>query len=164
MSHLSRLCVAGLALLVSSRSLAAQAPPTDTNAVVAVVQRLFDAMASGDTVTLRAVLLPGMQFVALTTDAAAAPAPRIQSDTAFVQRLGSRRQRLLERMWNPVVQLQGPIATVWTPYDFHIDGKFSHCGIDSATLVWTAQGWRIAGLTYTVQRTGCAASPLGPPR
>ena len=159
-----RLCVAGFAILVSSRSLAAQAPPTDTSAVVAVVQRLFDAMARGDTAVLRSVLLPGMHFVALTTDAAGVTTPRIQSDTAFVQRLGSRRQRLLERMWDPMVRLQGPVATVVAQYDFHIDGKWSHCGIDSATLVLTAQGWRIAGLTYTVQRVACPMTPLGAPR
>ena len=66
-------------------------------------------------------------------------------------------------MWAPVVQVQGRIASVWTPYDFHIDGRFSHCGIDTITLLRTDAGWRIAGLLYTVQRTGCAPSPLGPP-
>jgi len=51
---------------------------------------------------------------------------------------------------------------VWTPYDFWVDGKFSHCGIDIFDLVKTAEGWKISGATYTVERTGCAASPLGP--
>jgi hypothetical protein len=73
------------------------------------------------------------------------------------------RERLLERMWTPVVRVQGAIATLWTPYDFHVDGRFSHCGVDTATLLRTGGGWRIAALVYTVQRTGCAPSPLGPP-
>jgi hypothetical protein len=67
-------------------------------------------------------------------------------------------------MWEPVVHLQGPIATLWAPYDFYIDGQRSHCGIDTVTLLRAAQGWQIAALVYTVQRTGCPASPLGPPR
>ena len=58
--------------------------------------------------------------------------------------------------------MHGPIASVWTPYDFWVDGKFSHCGIDIFDLVKTAEGWKISGLTYTVERTGCAPSPLGP--
>jgi hypothetical protein len=142
----------------------AQSRAADSSAVISTVQRLFDAMAQGDTTTLRALLVPGMRFVALATDAPAGAAPRLQTDSAFIQTLGARRQRLLERMWEPVVQIQGTIATLWTPYDFHINGERSHCGIDTATLLRTAQGWRIAALVYTVQRTGCPASPLGPPR
>jgi hypothetical protein len=36
----------------------------------------------------------------------------------------------------------------------------SHCGIYSFSLVRNADGWRIAGVSYTVQKTGCAPSPL----
>jgi hypothetical protein len=51
---------------------------------------------------------------------------------------------------------------VHAPYDFHIDGKFSHCGTDVFTLVRAKGEWRIVSIVYTVQRTGCAPSPLGP--
>jgi hypothetical protein len=67
-------------------------------------------------------------------------------------------------MWTPAVHVHGAIAVVWAPYDFHIDGKFSHCGVDTFSLVRTATGWQISGISYTVEPTGCAASPLGPPR
>jgi hypothetical protein len=52
---------------------------------------------------------------------------------------------------------------VWTPYDFHIDGEFSHCGIDAFNMVRTDEGWKIASIVWTVERTGCENSPLGPP-
>ena len=131
--------------------------------VLAVLQRLFDAMAARDTATARAILLPGAQFRALRTDTTLA-APRVQSDTAFLRQLATRPDRLLERIWAPVVHVDGPLATVWAPYDFHIDGKWSHCGVDAVTLARTAAGWRVAGFAYTVQRQGCAPSPLGAPR
>jgi SAM-dependent methyltransferase len=72
-------------------------------------------------------------------------------------------ERLLERMWQPVVHVEGPLATLWAPYDFHVDGKRSHCGVDAVTLLRGDAGWRVAGITYTVQRADCAPSPLGPP-
>ena len=131
-------------------------------AVVATVQRLFDAMAARDTVAARALLLPGTRFVSISNDTGPA-IPRVQGDSAFLRMLAGSSERLLERMWAPVVQVQGRIATVWTPYDFHRGGRFSHCGIDAVTLLRTDAGWRSAGLLYTVQRTGCAPSPLGPP-
>ena len=65
---------------------------------------------------------------------------------------------------NPEVRIHGTIATVSTPYDFHRDGKFTHCGTDVFSLVKTAEGWKIAGAMWTIQRVGCAPSPLGPPK
>ena len=162
--RLSVFSLAVFAVFVSNRELAAQAPHVDTSAVIGTVQRVFDAMARADSATLRRLLVPGMHLIALATDPGAAAGPRVQTDSAFVQLIAARRQRLLERMWEPVVRLQGPIATVWAPYDFHVDGQWSHCGIDTATLIQTGQGWQIAGLVYTVQRTSCPTSPLGPPQ
>ena len=51
---------------------------------------------------------------------------------------------------------------VWTPYDFHIDGRFSHSGIDVFTVVRTADGWRIASIAYTVDREQRDDNPLPP--
>ena len=156
------LSVLGSAL--DARALPAQPPPTTAAdpTIVATVQRLFDAMAAHDTAVARTLLVPGTRFVSISNDTGPA-IPRSQGDSAFLRMLAGRSDRLLERMWAPVVQVQGRIASVWTPYDFHIDGRFSHCGIDTITLLRTDAGWRIAGLLYTVQRTGCAPSPLGPP-
>jgi hypothetical protein len=66
-------------------------------------------------------------------------------------------------MWEPKVMIHQDITVVWTRYDFHRDGKFSHCGIDAFQLVRTNYGWSIAGGTYTVERTDCPERPLGPP-
>ena len=149
--------------LLAAGSLSAQTA-SDSSSAISTVQHLFDAMKAGDTAALRGLLLPGTRFVAMPADQATNPTPRTQTDSAFIQLFAARRQQLLERMWQPVVHIQGPIATVWAPYDFHIDGTFSHCGIDTATLIKTARGWQIAALVYTTQRTGCAPSPLGPPK
>jgi hypothetical protein len=149
--------------LLAAGSLSAQTA-SDSSSAVATVQHLFDAMKANDTAALRSLFLPGTRLVAMSVDQAATASPRTQTDSAFVQLFAARRQQLLERMWQPVVRIQGSIATVWAPYDFHIDGKFSHCGIDTATLIKTARGWQIAALVYTVQLNGCAPSPLGPPK
>jgi hypothetical protein len=53
---------------------------------------------------------------------------------------------------------------VWAPYDFHIDGQRTHCGVEAFALIRRDSVWQIAGITYTVERRNCSASPLGPPR
>jgi len=139
--------------------IAAAADNSEEKAVLATVQKAFDAMAAHDPEAARAVLIPEGRVIA----SRATGNPTNISQEEFAARLGTAKQQLLERMWNPRVSIRGGIASVWAEYDFHLDGKFSHCGIDSFTLVKTAEGWKISGIVYTVEPTGCAPSPLGPP-
>ena len=90
---------------------------------------------------------------------------RVGSSThrEFLDQLTTPGADWLERLWNPTVLVHGSMAVVWAEYDFHRDGAFSHCGVDAFSLFKTADGWKIAGTTYTVEPTGCEESPLGPP-
>ena len=131
--------------------------PAERQAVLAAVDSFFDAMSRRDTLLARAIMLPGsMAYVVVP-----GREPRSSPDTAFIRSLGTGTSQLKERIWNPRVEIHGSMAEVWTRYDFHVDGKFSHCGIDDFSLVLTPTGWRIASVTYTVERTGCPESPLG---
>ena len=149
-------------LLGSSRTLAAQTARGDTAAVLAVVQGLLNTLATRDTTAARALLAPGFHLIATATETGSVPHSHDQA--SFLRTLTMGTERLLERIWQPVVHVQGPIAVVWTPYDFHLDRKWSHCGIDTFTLLRSGTEWRIASLVYTVQSTGCTPSPLGPPQ
>lgn len=166
MSPSARFAAALLSLMLAA-PLRAQGTPAptraDTAAVLSAVQRLFDAMLARDTAAARAVMMPGGQLVAIRGDTVVTQ-PRAFGDTAFIMQLATGKERLLERFWQPVVHVQGPIASVWTPYDFHVDGKFSHCGIDVVSLVKVGDAWKIATITWTVQLRGCAPSPLGAPK
>lgn len=133
----------------------------DKTAVLATVQAFFDTMASRDVEGARRVLMPEGRFYS-TRDQDGQIAVRASAVEDYLKTLAGRKPDNRERIWSPDVRVHGPIASVWTPYDFWADRKFSHCGIDIFDLVKTAEGWKISGLTYTVERTGCAPSPLGP--
>lgn len=128
--------------------------------VVAAVQRTFDAMEARDVQALRASVLPEAQFFVVLEDGKV----RAVSLDQFAARLGEAKEPLLERMWKPRVLISGRLASVWTPYDFHRGGKFSHCGIDAVHLLKTSDGWKLSSIAYTMQTKGCKASPLGPPK
>jgi hypothetical protein len=70
--------------------------------------------------------------------------------------------RALERYWDATVLIQGDIAVFWAPYDFHVGGEFSHCGIDSFQLVRQQGKWLLSNLSWTLERENCPPSPLGP--
>ena len=77
--------------------------------------------------------------------------------------LGGEGPALLERAWNPTILIRRDIATFWAPYDFHVNGSFSHCGIDSFQLIKQQGQWFLTNLSWTVERENCEVSPLGPP-
>ena len=129
---------------------------------VAAVQALFDAMAARDGDAIRNLLTEGAVFTA-TAETAEGVQVRESTGAEFAASIGQPGPALLERMWEPHVMIQGPVAVVWTPYDFHVDGQFSHCGIDAVSLVHTGDGWKISSIAYTRETTGCEPSPLGPP-
>ena len=157
----------GAALLtispITSPVFAQQPRSLDSVTVIGVVQDLLRAISTRDSALARRLVLPGAQLASIPDPAGPTNAGRTQTDSQFVAMLGGTKQRLLERMWNPTVFLQGSLAVVRTPYDFHIDGAFSHCGVDVFTLVRSKSEWRVTHVVYTVQRQNCAPSPLGPP-
>jgi hypothetical protein len=126
---------------------------------VQVAQKLFDAMHTHNAPAASDLFVPG---ATLTSIDAAGQATIIPFDK-FVERVGSSKSNWLERMWNPTALESGSIAVVWAEYDFHLNGTFGHCGIDSFQMIKTAAGWKIGGITYTSVTAGCKPSPLGPP-
>lgn len=139
----------------------AQPVSTDERDVIAVVQKFFDAMATCDAASARAITLPEgrlYRFVVGTPDPV-----RSSTFEEFNNGLAACTRTLLERMWSPQVRVHKGIASLWAPYDFWLNGAFSHCGIDSFELVKTPEGWKLTGGTYTIEREGCTPSPLGAP-
>lgn len=123
----------------------------DQREVIAVAEALFSAMKSRDTATMRRLFHPSGQ---LTSIESSAP-PRTITAFEFIQRIGRPGAELVERMWNPEVRVDGDLASLWAPYDFHRGGSFSHCGYDAFQMVRERSTWRIIALSYTVQLTGC---------
>jgi hypothetical protein len=151
-----------LAAALSPPMAPAAVPASDRAQVLQVVQRFFDALAANDVETSRALFLPGAQITAArnTPTGFALRRRTIEDD---LQKMPANQNRYLERAWDSTVHLQGRLAAVWTPYDFHLNGKFSHSGIDAFTLVKTDEGWRIVSLAYSVEPETPSRHPAGPP-
>ena len=132
-----------LLLLVSVLPLAAG--PADT------VLKLFDCMAKHDAAGARGLFTPGTN---LTVVAADGKTTTVELES-WLKKMGEAKVEWKERMWNPTVLEHGPMAVVWAPYDFHLGEKFSHCGIDMAELVKTGNDWKIRGLSFTRETSGC---------
>lgn len=148
----SALLLAGCAIVPPP----AHAPDDARREVIAVADALFAAMQSRDIAAIRGLFVPGTEIVSIRSGAPSAQ-PRRQTVSEFAASVAASREELRERMRGPRVEMDGDVAALWTAYDFHLDGRFSHCGHDAFHFVRLDGAWMIVALTYTVQTTGCPA-------
>ena len=60
-----------------------------------------------------------------------------------------------ERISFNSVKIDADLASVWTPYQFYFNGKFSHCGVNSFQLVRIYGQWKIQYLIDTRRKDHC---------
>jgi Putative lumazine-binding len=151
-----RLILAGVLLSLPSvvDAQASNAAPDERAAVLAVVQRLWDAMKARDTAMARSVFDSSavLSRVVSRNGEARVQLTRVSE---FIDALSRATEPWNERMFSPEVRIDGPLASVWTEYDFHLGDKFSHCGVDAFQLLRTSAGWKIVALSDTARREGC---------
>lgn len=129
----------------------------DQAAVIQVVEDLFQAMSRQDGEVMRALHMPEVALIRVMDNAK--PSVHLSSPDGFINSIVNAPAEPRERMWNPEVRVDGNLATLWAPYDFHLGDAFSHCGIDAFQLVRTDAGWKIVSIAYTVHREGCDHTP-----
>jgi len=150
--------VALLTLTLLASPLAAQQAAAD--GPLATVQRLFDAMRQRDTTTMRAVFDSTARLVT-TSSRGGQPTIRNVPIERWLQAVGSATQALEERIWDPEVQSDDNLATVWVKYEFLAGGQFSHCGVDAFQLFKGPTGWKIFQVSDTQRRENCWHKPEG---
>ena len=53
------------------------------------------------------------------------------------------------------INVYNGIATAWVLYEFWVEDKFSHCGVDVFTLFEMDGNWKIMSAAYTVEKASC---------
>ena len=153
--------VIGIALLLfASLASNAQQSHPEYAAVKLVIEKFFESINTGNGELLASLEVEGAQIF------------NIREDTVgkyeFVERSWfsaedfSSDSQFTERYWDEELLISDALAIFWAPYDFHIDGEFSHCGIDALNLIKIDGEWKIGHAMWTIQRPGCEASPLDP--
>lgn len=151
-----RTALAGAAALLPLGALPAQTATQDS--AYAVITRLFDAMRTRDTATMRASFVRNASMQSLTPDSV-----RFESVDGWIGGVGRARAGLVldERLANAVVHVDGDLANVWVDYWFFAGDRFSHCGVDAFLLARQQGRWLIFSVVDTRRTSGC---PPPPPR
>lgn len=132
-------------------------PSIDVANVMAPVKALLAAYAAQDAAAARAVILPEGGGVTAIVD---------QSDgTTSVKHLDwagylagmkpGAGDRAEQRLTDPVVESDGAVAMLWSPYVVYANGKAQHCGNEAVDLIHRPGGWKIVNVTFSQRTSGC---------
>ena len=141
-------------LLICSRPAVAQ--HSEEEAVKSAIRQLFDGMKLGDSAMVKAAFYenPVLQTALTAKDGS------LRLVTAslekFLTAVGTPHTDVWdERISFSKILVDGPLASVWTPYSFYLNGKFAHCGVNSFQLFKSPKGWKIIYLVDTRRKDDC---------
>jgi hypothetical protein len=140
------------------------AAAADRAEVLKVLNAFFVAMRARDGDAIRKLVLPKTEFAWLGRPANGGSPIIQESIEEFIPQAQAAQEPWLERVWSPTVHVNNGVAVVWAPYDFYRGAAFSHNGTDCYVFLKTPGGWKIAGLSFTVEPSSKTLNPLGPPK
>lgn len=121
-----------------------------SSGVLQAADALFQAMYDKDAAALSSLLHPRAQIVAVTQHGVS-----VRGAEEWIAGVAENRDVLRERMWDAQVEFDGDLATLWAPYVFHRNDRFSHCGYDAFQFVRERATWKLISVAFTARTTGC---------
>jgi hypothetical protein len=147
-------------LLLASLTGNAQQSHPEYPAVKLVIDNFFESINTGNGELLASLEVEGAQILNIAEETAGEY--EFAARTWFSAENFSSDTQLTERYWDEELLISDVLAVFWASYDFHVDGEFSHCGVDVLNLIKIEGEWKIGHAMWTIQQPGCEASPLGP--
>jgi hypothetical protein len=139
----------------------AQEAMTEEEAVAQAIKTLFDGMRTADSTTVAALLHPDIRMQSVGYDEEGKPYLQQGSSQRWLQSIASYPAGTLdERLYSQVIEVDLPLATVWTDYSFFLNGELSHCGTNAFQMVKLEDGWKIHQVTDTRRKKDCITETL----
>jgi hypothetical protein len=145
-----------LFLTTLSLTVAANAQQSTEDSVKAAVNTLFTAMKNADPAMLRGVFSDNAVMQTISRNKEGKTIVVNETVAEFAEMVGQmKKDSADERISFETIRIDGPLALVWTPYNFYHNGAFSHCGVNSFQLVKIDGNWKIQYVIDTRRRQGC---------
>ena len=122
----------------------------------ATIEKMFQSMYKRDTAVLRSCFIPAAHLLTFQYDAKGHPRAKAETLVDFLNGVSILSEEVIEEKlvgWQCLID-EG-IASVWAPYEFYFDGKFSHCGVNSFQLIQVQGDWKISQITDTRRTKKC---------
>ncbi len=151
----SLVAVLALALTLCGPAYAADPDAKARAEVLAQLDRFFVAMSARDAKTWTEISLPDASTLVQNFAADGRVTLRRGAVKDMIDHLPGG-PAMSEGVWKPTVLIRGPMAVVWAPYEFKLEGKSHHCGIDLFEFMQVDGAWKIADIKWTSEPRACA--------
>lgn len=141
--------------LLTLISLKAYAQPEEEG-IKTTVSSLFTGMKNADTNLVRNAFAPGAIMQTIVKNKEGKVSVHSEPVDSFISFIGKPHKDVYdERIHFSVIKIDGELAVAWTPYQFYLNDKFLHCGVNSFQLVKLNGSWKILYIVDTRRRVGC---------
>ena len=128
------------------------AQKADEDAVKESVEKLFTGMKNADTTMMKSVFTDDAILQTITKNNTV-KTDKVQDFVKSISKLSKNDAD--EKIRFEAIHIDGNLASVFTPYEFYLNGKFSHCGANSFQLVKQNDTWKIQYLIDTRRKENC---------
>ena len=117
----------------------------------AAVETFFKAFHKQDTTALKAICHPDITLQSIMKLKGGIDKLLNEEYREFLKAIATIPDtvKFEERLLSFNVQADEALAHVWTPYEFYVNDKLSHTGVNSFTLFKDDKGWRIINIIDT---------------
>ena len=122
-----------------------------------IIDIFMNAYQAGDTIKMKSVMHPNMTMNRAYVNTNQENIVMFIRASELLQYAATTGKGMdwEEKLTDYIVNSDGNIAHVWTPYEYYLNGKFSHCGANSFTLVYTDESWKILNVIDSLRIGSC---------
>ena len=147
-----------LVAIVFSITITAQ-EKTEKESIKNVINTFFDGLHKGDSSIIKKTIHKDIKIQTTATNREGKKLLRTETKAQLLKNIASKKPDAvyLEKILSFDIKIDGNLASVWTPYEFYYNGKFSHCGANSFQLFNNNGKWEIIYLVDMRRRQNCKA-------
>lgn len=142
-----------LSVFLSVNCMAQNAEETE---VKACIDKLFKAMQLGDSAMAKSCFDPSARLqtaiVNPKTKRTILENEPINSFMVQISLIKKNKIVIEERIVNYAIKIDYPLSSVWADYEFYVNEKLSHVGVDAFQLFKSESGWKIIQICDTRKR------------
>lgn len=108
------------------------------------IETFFEGFHARDSVKLKLICSDKLILQSISESANGAKFAD-ETSAAFYKSIASipKEMKFQEKLLSFSIQIDGAMAHAWTPYEFYINGKLSHKGVNAFTLFKENELWKI---------------------
>lgn len=126
-------------------------------AVKKTIETFFDGLHKGDSTIVSSTLHTTIKIQTTLTNKDGKKKLITDSKKKLLIGIANKKAEntYLEKLLSWDIKIDGNLASVWTPYQFYLNGKLSHCGANSFQLFNNNGKWEIIYIVDMRRRENC---------